>query len=163
MNYRLSRNCEASIIDFITEKLAVDGWTGIRVEKVFAEVYKGTLPCICLGISTRPDKRREIGTNSLLKFINVEIRIFATNDGLRLDLSDWILEQVMPGMAYYIYTVINGKVSEKILAGRINILEILANRKELVNLEGLSKEDRYRHLLSLRCKVATTVCGGAVC
>jgi hypothetical protein len=157
MSYRISRNVEASIIDYITAELTTDGWIGVRVEKAFAEVYRSNLPCLCINVSTRPDKRREIGTNSLSKFVNIEIRIFATSDGQRLDLADWLLEKVMPGIAYYSYTITDGMVSEKTLTGRINILEIVANRKELVNLEGLSKEDRYRHLLSLRCRVATTV------
>lgn len=154
MGYRLSRNCEASMVDKITADLVADGWTGIRVEKVFAEAYKGELACIVINVSDRPDRRRELGTNALSKFVNIEIRIFAKTDGQRLDLSDWILSKVMPGIDYYTYIIENGQVSEKILAGRINFLEILANRKELSNVEGLRKEDKYRHLFRFRCRVA---------
>ena len=157
MAYRLSRNIEASIVDYLTIELATDGWTGIRVEKVFANVYKGKLPCICVNIFTRPDTRRELGTNALNKFVNIEIRIFATTDGQRLDLADWLLEKIMPGIPYNEYNITNGAVSSKVLKGRINILEIIQNRKELANLEGLELADKFRHLLSLRCKVATTI------
>ena len=58
MGYRLSRNIEASLVDYITAELLADGWVGIRVEKVFAKVYKGELPCICINVSSRPYKKR---------------------------------------------------------------------------------------------------------
>jgi len=156
MAYRLSRNIEKSIIDYITAELIADGWVGIRTEKVFAKVYKGTLPCILINVSSRPDMRRELGTSALSKFTNIEFRIFATTDGIRLDLADWLLEKVMPGVPYYEYIITGGIVSSKILKGRINILEIIQNRKELVNLEGLEPADKFRHLLSLRCRIAIT-------
>lgn len=155
--YRISRNIEKSIIDYITTELTTDGWVGIYVEKVFAQVYEGKFPCILVNVSNRPDTRREIGSNTLSKFFNIEIRIFANDDGQRLDLSDWLLDKVMPGIVYYQYVITNGVVSSKIAKGRINILEITSNRKELVNLEGLSKEDKFRHLLVTRCRVATTL------
>ena len=60
MAYRLSRNTEASIVDKITIDLAADGWTNIRVEKSFAEAYKGTLACIVINATERPIKRKEI-------------------------------------------------------------------------------------------------------
>lgn len=154
--YRLSRSVERSIIDFLTEELENDEWNGIYVEKVFSQIYKGKFPAILVNVSSRPDKRRELGTSSLMKFINVELRIFAEDDGQRLDLADYILEKVMPGIPYYKFTVTSGQISEKTLKGRIVILEITANRKELINLENLSKEDKFRHLFGLRCRVATT-------
>ena len=155
--YKLSRNVEKSIIDYLTAELATDGWTGIFVEKVFAQIYSETnpsFPAILVAVSNRPEKRREVGSSSLSGFVNLEIRVFATGDGLRLDLSDFLLEKIMPGIPYYAYTITSGVVSEKTLAGRIVILEITANRKELVNLTGLAIEDKFRHLLSLRARVS---------
>jgi len=122
MSYRLSRNVEASIIDYITTQLATDGWTGIYVEKSFAEIYKGKFPSILVSVSDRPEERLEIGDNVLSNFVNFEIRIFAENDGQRLDLSDWILPKIMNGIIYYTYTITNGVVSAKVASGRISIL-----------------------------------------
>ena len=156
MAYRLSRNCEASLIDYLTAQLVIDGWSGIRIEKSFAEVYKGALPCICVNVSSRPDSRRGIGTDSLYKNIEIEIRIFATGDGQRLDLADWAVEHLMSGIVYYEYTITSGVVSQKIENGRLNFLSILQNRKELRITDNVVLEDRYRHLLSFECKVSTT-------
>jgi len=156
MAYRLSRSVEASVIDKITADLVTDGWTGIYTEKVFAEIYEGHFPAILINVSDRPEKRLEVGSDGLSNFVNIEIRLFCENDGQREDLSDWILAKIMSGINYYTYTITNGLISSKVLAGRISVLEITANRKELVNLENLAKEDKYRHLLSFRCRVALT-------
>jgi len=152
--YRNYRNIEASLIDYITYELAHASppWI-IRVEKSFAEVYKGTLPCICISEEDSDVKRREIGSNSYLEDILVSIRIFATSDGQRLDLASWMLSKIMPGTNYYEYTITNG-VASKDLKGTINVLEITANRKELRNSDNLDSIDRYRHLLSLKVRVA---------
>jgi len=156
MSYRLSRNVEASVVDFITDALSSDGWSGIRVEKGFSQAYGGTLPCITVDLFDRPDKRLEIGGDTLSKFINLELRVFAKSEGGRQDLKDWLLDSVISGIPYYEYEISNGIVSQKLLKGRINILTIKYNRKELTNLDNLSIEDKFRHLLTLNCRVAIT-------
>jgi hypothetical protein len=154
MAYRISRNTEASLIDRITTDLTASGWTGIRVEKSFVEVYKGALPCILINtLEIRPQKL-EIGAKTNLKYFTVNIRIFAVNDGQRLDLSDWLLDKLEDDTDYYSYTITGGVVSAKILTGRIVLTKWIDNRKELTNTENLEKEDRYRHLLSFECLVA---------
>ena len=71
MAYRISRNCEASLIDWITEELSDAGWTGIRVEKSFAQVYKGTLPCILIEQDPEDDTKLEIGSKTWLKNFSI--------------------------------------------------------------------------------------------
>lgn len=154
MAYRISRNVEASLIDRITSDLSTDGWVGIRVIKSFAEVYKGTLPCVCINVTEIRPQKLEIGSKTNLKYFTVNIKIFATSDGNRLDLSDWLLDKLEDDTDYYIYTITNGAVSSKVITGRIVITRWFDNRKELVNTEMLEKEDRYRHLLSFEAIVA---------
>jgi len=154
MAYRVSRNIEASLIDFLTEELDDAGWVGIRTEKSFSEVYKGTLPCICVNaLEIRPEKL-EIGSKTNLKYFTISIRIFATSDGNRLDLSDFICDLLEDDVNYYSYTITNGEVASKVITGRIVLTRWFDNRKELINTEGLEKEDRYRHLLSFEAIVA---------
>jgi hypothetical protein len=153
--YRNYRNLEATLIDYITAQLTADGWTGIRTEKSFAEVYKGTIPCICISMEESDALSREIGSKTYLENILVSIRIFATSDGQRLDLASWMLSKIMPGLDYYTYVITSG-VAAKTLAGRIIILETTANRKELKNTDNLDIIDRYRHILTFRCRIATT-------
>ena len=154
MSYRISRNLESSLIDRITSDLITDGWTGIRVEKAFAEAYKGALPCIVINVLEIRPQKLEVGSKTNLKYFVVYIRIFALNDGQRLDLSDWLFEKLEDDTDYYKYTITNGIVSGKILSGKIVITRWLENKKELTNTENLEKEDRYRSLLSFECIVA---------
>jgi len=152
--YRISRNIEASLIDRITEELVDDGWTGIRVEKVFSEVYKGTLPCIVINVLEIRPQKLEIGSKTNLKYFTVNIRIFAKSDGQRLDLSDWLMDELEDDTNYYSYTINDGEVTSKNLTGRIVLTKWFDNRKELTNTENLEMEDRYRHLLSFEVLVA---------
>ena len=160
MAYRISRNIEASLIDWLTTALTTAGYIpGTRVEKVFAEVYKGALPCICIEQNPEEDTLLEIGSKTWLKTFSISIRIFATSDGLRLDLKDLITDLLEDDIDYYPYTVVNGIVTVKGLpngtpTGKIKLLKITRNEKELVNTENLVKEDKYRHIISFNAVVS---------
>jgi hypothetical protein len=153
MAYRISRNTEASIIDWLTEELSADNWIGIRVVKSFTQVYDGILPAICVQVVTPNPVKLEIGSPTWLQNIEVAIRIFAKDDGQRLDLSDWLLEKLENSIVYSQYTVTNG-VASKEPKGLIQINTVIRDEKELTNTEGLEKEDKFRHIISFLCRVA---------
>ena len=155
MSYRNYRNLEATLIDYIEAQLLADGWSGIRITKAFAEIYKGTLPAICVSMEESDALSREIGSKSYLENILVSVRIFATSDGQRLDLASWMLSKIMPGFNYYEYIITSGTVSSKTLAGAVMILENTVNRKELRNSDNLESIDRYRHVLTFRMRIST--------
>jgi hypothetical protein len=152
--YRLSRNSEASLLDFISTELEKDGWVGINVLKGFPQEYKGKTPFIGIEALNRPIARKELGTDKIYDDVIITIRIFATSDGMRLDLSDWLISKLILGMDYYNYTIVNGVINSKVLSGRINTLKITDNRKELTNTENLETEDRYRQLIICQCRIA---------
>lgn len=152
--WRKSRNIEASLVDFITAELSTDGWTGIEVLKGFPQEYKGKAPFIGVEVLELIPEKLEIGSKTYIKNYIVKIRIFSTNDGQRLDLSDWLFDELENDVNYYAYTITSGAVSTKTLTGKLAILKWLNNEKELQNTENLEKEDRYRHLLSFSCYVA---------
>ena len=152
--YRKSRNIEASLIDFITAELFADGWTGINVSKGFPQDYKGKLPMIGVeALELRPQKL-EIGSKRNLKYFTVKIRIIAKNDGQRLDLADWLFDELEEDIDFYEYVITSGQVSTKTLTGRLVITKWFENRKELQNTEVLESEDRYRHVFIFEVIVA---------
>lgn len=151
--YRISRSIEASLIDWLTEELEQAEFD-VRVEKVFANVYKGTLPCVLIQQNLEEFDKLEIGSKTNIKYFYINIRIFAKDDGLRLDLKDFITELLEDDINYYSYIIVNGVVTSKMLSGKIVVLNILRNEKELINTENLESEDKYRHLISFRCYVA---------
>jgi hypothetical protein len=154
MAYRISRNIEASLIDWLTEELEDGDWTGIRVEKSFSQVYKGTLPCILIEQDPEDETKLEIGSKTWLKTFFINIRIFATSDGQRLDLKDFITDLLEDDIDFYEYVITNGEVAQKTLAGRIVVLKITRNEKELKNTENLESVDRYRNIISVQCYIA---------
>ena len=152
--YRLYRNIEKSIIDFLIEALDDDNWKGFRVEKSFSRAHDGTLPAISVNVEEPDIKRIEIGSNLYEELVTVSIRLFCDDDGQRLDLASWLLEKVMPGIDYYEYTITSGKASHETLPdGIISIQSILASRKELRNTDEVDKKDKFRHLFQFTCKI----------
>ena len=152
--YRESRNIEASMVDQVNSWLDSAGWTSVRVEKAFSRVYIGTLPCILINIVASDLVRKEIGGKSFLTYYTVFIRLFATSDGQREDIADYLIEKLEDDIIYYVYTVGSGEIKIKTQSGIINIEEIRRNEKELENIENLAKEDRYRHVIELRVRIA---------
>ena len=156
MSYRISRNFEASLIDFIEAELSSAGWTNTNVEKAFAKVYDtdSKVSVICVRVGNTAHNRAEIGGNSTYRVPNVLIDIFATNDGNRLDLKDFLIDILKSGMPYYEYIITNGQVSNKTQNGRIKVLSIDDTIVNLnVDKNVLDVRDRYRHLLSLQTEL----------
>lgn len=158
MSCREYRNLLYSFVDFITTQLTADGWTGISVVKGFTQAYKTTIPCISIEVGeiNNEIESLEIGSTSYLENISVAIRIHSDKEENRKDLANWLASKIIPGINYYEYTIVNGAVSVKTLKGRIRILRIIDNRKELANVENLEKEDKCRHLFSFTCRIALT-------
>jgi len=152
MSYRTSRNLEASIIDFINEKLdeTGSGWSEIRIEKSFAKVYDGDLPCICVRCGVTEHTKAEIGGTSTYRTVNILLDIFGTSDGIRLDLKDWLVANIKAGIDYYNYTIVSGVVDSKVIDGRINIIDISDDPIDFdIDKDDLEVADRYRHLITL--------------
>ena len=160
--YRASRNLEASLIDYLVEELDNDGWEGIQCVKSLKRDKQGVIllkpPIILINVISNPRQKLEIGSGKFLTFPIVYIRIFATNDGQRLDLADWVLEKLEGDITYYSYMIDDGQVHTKHESGAISIINIARDEKELVNTnpESLEEEDRYRHLIEFSCYVGLT-------
>lgn len=153
ITYRESRNLEKTLIDFITNELLVANppWGGIIVEKAFSKITDATYPAILVQMIPTDRTPKEIGNTVTRKSYTVFVRIFATDDGMRLDLKDWLCEILEPGMKYYTYTI-TGNQTLKEESGFLSI-KITTDRKELENVEGLVLKDRYRHLISLKISI----------
>ncbi len=152
--YRISRNIEASLLDFISAALITGGWSGITVLKGFPQDYKGKSPFIGVEALEIHPVKLEIGSSTNIKYFTIKIRIIAKSDGQRLDLVDYFTDLLEDDVDYYEYTIVNGVVSTKTLAGRIVITKWNENRKELQNTQDLETEDRYRQVFVFETIVA---------
>lgn len=149
MAYRISRNIEASIIQFLQDKFNED-WSGINVEKTFARIYELSLPSVCIRCGVTTHVKAEVGGDSTIRTAQVLVDIFAKDDGQRLDMKDYIIRKIKGGLPYYEYTIVNGQIQSKIQNGRIRVIDIDDTPLEFdVDKDRLDVRDRYRHLLTL--------------
>lgn len=148
--YRMSRNIEASIIQFIEEALASGGWSNISVEKSFARVYDNAPPVVCVRVSDTDHDHTGIGEVTTTRKPFVLIDIFAKSDGQRLDLKDFLFSALKNGIPYFEYETSGNTISKKIENGRLRVLTIDDTEVNLgTDKASLAVIDRYRHLLSL--------------
>jgi hypothetical protein len=154
--YRVSRNIEASIIQYIEQELASGGWTNIAVEKTFSRIYDIPIDtfqkqgAVCVRLEDTDHQQAEIGETSTRRFPFALIDIFAASDGQRLDLKDFLIEVLKKGLPFFEYEVNGSTIVNKTQNGRIRVSNI---DDTLVNLgidrSLLTVHDRYRHLLTL--------------
>lgn len=156
--YRISRNIEASIVDFLTEEFAESGgYSNISVFKTFKKVYglqmdvnKGHA-AVCVRASTSRLPKIEIGTNAILRTVLVMLDVFATSDGQREDLKDFLIDVCKEGIPYYQYEVSGDTVASKVPSG---YLRVSIDNDAPVNFNtdktALDVHDRYRHALTLK-------------
>jgi len=147
--YRVSRNLEISTIDYLTTEINT-AWSGVSVVRSFSEVDEKKLPVVCIRLGTTIHDRVEIGTTSTLRIATIFIDIFATDDGQRLDLKDFIISKIKYSWDYREYTVNNG-TSTYVVNGKINCLTIKDTEvSPAANKSDLPLVDRYRHLITIQ-------------
>ena len=118
--YRYTRNIEASIIDALTVNFTAD-WSNINVEKTYARVYEISLPTICVRVGTTRHDPVEIGDNNTWRHAQLLIDVFGSDDGNKLDLTDYIVKKIKKGFIYYDYVITAGVVDTQTPNGRIRV------------------------------------------
>jgi len=151
--YRATRNIEASIIDHLIASLE-STWTDVHIEKSFAKIYKIELPSICVKAEKTNYDPAELGDNKQIRATQVIIDIFATDDGLRLDLKDTIIEVLQDGCIYYEYVTAKSNrttvVASKTANGRIRVMNVEDAPIDFdIERDKLDVHDRFRHRLTL--------------
>lgn len=150
MPYRQSRNIEASLIDYIKAELEEANWTNINVEKTFAKVYSISLPTVCIRVGDTAHPKIEVGSEATTRTVQVFIDIFASDDGMRLDIKDFIVEKIKGGCIYYDYVISGGNVQSKTANGRIRVMDIDDSGVNFeMDKDKLDPHDRYRSLITL--------------
>jgi hypothetical protein len=151
--YRTTRNIEASIIEHLQDSLE-STWTDVHVEKSFAKIYKMELPSICVKAEKTNYDPAEVGSNKKIRSTQVIIDIFATDDGLRLDLKDTLIEVLQDGCIYNKYVTSKQdrttNISSTTADGRIRVMNIEDTPVNFdTDREKLDIHDRFRHRLIL--------------
>jgi hypothetical protein len=154
--YRPSRNLEFSLIRFLTDYFANDNWNNVTIEKTFNRAYTHAMKLdngsavICIRCSSTNRKRFEIGNDNLLRSQLILVDIFATSDGQRMDLVDFIIDTIKVGFPYLEVQTDKAQVVSEIETGRVTINSIDDSPINFnTDKSNLDLADRFRHLISL--------------
>jgi hypothetical protein len=144
-----TRNIELSTLYFLETEIAKD-WTGISIVKSFANAYTSTLPVVAIELSSIDNSRREIGGTTLLKDYVIDINIFCTSAGQRIDLADYITDKLKDCWTYYLHSQTSGspQTLTRVADGTIFVTDYITDNK-LDFGENVDVTDKWRHLISV--------------
>lgn len=156
--FRETRNVELSTLYYLQTQINAN-WTGVTLVKSFKQVYGNSvaLPVVCAILNNIESSRWEIGSNLLNNEYIIQVDIFATSDGQRLDLADFIFTQLQSGYTYYTHSQTSGDPTSltRTEAGRVRVVRFITNTKVDLD-EDVDEKDRFRHFISLIVTNATT-------
>ncbi len=156
--FQQARNVELSTIQYLETQINAN-WDNITTTKSMSQSYSSSvnLPIVCVRMTDFPPSVLEIGSNTLEFRYGIIIDIFATSDGFRIDLADFIMDKLKDGWTYNTYAHASGDNSsiEATAAGRCKVTSWTDNR--LIELgENVDKKDRHRHMIAIQVKVGLT-------
>ena len=148
------RNMELSFLNYITTQIDAS-WTNVTVVKTFKEVFAKNvkLPVICVEQDNVNSVRRELGSTTLEKRHLLSLDIFVTSEAMRLDLADFILNQLETGWVYNAYARTSGSQTELTGTpdGRVTVTDFLIDQK-VDAVENSNPRERYRHTISVNAR-----------
>ena len=152
--FRTSRNVELSLLYYLDTNLATD-WAGTTVEKSFKQVYTKniSLPVVCIRLSDTNSVRKEVGNTTLEDRYLLIIDIFATSDGMRLDMADYIKGKLSTGWVHYSHSHASGDNTtlSRTANGRDTVTEWLTDAR--IDFTGdIDEKDKFRHNISIRAR-----------
>lgn len=143
------RNLEASLQDHLEEVAEEDGLNvNIRVGRKNDSNFQ--LPCIVCYFESETSERLEIGSNNTFDRKLFIFDIFATSEGERLDLAEWLKEAIRNGWEWYSYSSNEEEPLKptKTKEGRVTINFLSNSRITLGN--NVDPIDAYRHRITVQ-------------
>lgn len=155
LSWKATRNLENSLCDFLNTNLVSDGIDDINGTQIVARVGRKEdndwdLPTITLYVDNKNLEKPYLGSNELNKVRLIIIDIYATNEGERSDLADWLVEIIKNGFTYYTYTP-NGDTPDKVAGNLVHVDFVTDTRVALG--QNVDVEDAHRHRISINCDI----------
>ena len=144
--FRKSRNIELSTVYYLRTQIEAS-WSNVTIVKSFKNAYDATLPVVCIRLNDILFNRKEIGATTLENNYGIIIDIFATSDGQRLDLADFVEDKIKGSWIYYTHSQSGGVLSRTDTGTKIVLQNITQNSRVDIG-ENPEKQDRFRHILS---------------
>ena len=147
-----SRNIELSTLGYMETQLNAS-WTGITTVKTFKDAYDTNIPVpvVCIRLDSTNNARLELGAVTLDNRYLIIIDVFSRSDAQRVDLADFIVNQLKDGWDYNTYTRTSGSSTGGITGtatGKIFVTSWISDLKVSFGEEADPK-DRYRHTIAV--------------
>lgn len=149
------RNVELSTIYYLQNQINAD-WSNISVIKAKKNAPAINPPFVTVkAISVFP-KLKEIGSRLLDNTYNIIVDIYASSDGQKLDLAQFLEDKIILDWTYYIHSQASGtpEVLVRSDSGKLK-WQNFTQHTSLDFVDAVDKPDRFRYVLAFNVKVAT--------
>ena len=146
------RNLELSTVFYFEQSFATD-WTGINVVKGYPNFTKVSLPVIAIRLNVVNTNLLEIGSRQTDDVYNLIIDIFATSDGQKLDLAQYIKTLILNDWVYYLWARGSGSTMDKTSNGKV-VFNSFIQDSPIFHLDDVDVSDRFRYIISTNVRVA---------
>jgi hypothetical protein len=149
-----TRNLENSLCEYLNTELVSDEIKDKNGVQILARIGRKEdndwqLPVITLYADTKQSPHLFVGNTETFDTDLIIIDIFATSNGERSDLADWVKDKVKGGFTYYTYTPsAETPDSPTKVAGRLLSVEFISNAKVKLG-QNVPVEDQHRHRISI--------------
>jgi hypothetical protein len=132
------------------DELAEDDGLSINIRVGRKNNSDFTLPCITCYFESETNERLEIGSNNTFDRKLFIFDIFATGEGERLDLAEWLKEAIRNGWKWYSYVPNESTPFEptKTEEGRVSI-NFLTNMRVTLG-DNVDPIDQFRHRITVQ-------------
>lgn len=151
------RNVELSTIYFLKQCFQTD-WNNISVIKGNPNFPSDPLPVVAINVSTVLPKLKEVGSRTMDNTYNIIIDIYATGDGQRLDLAQYVENKILLDWTYYLFSQVSGSPDQnsQVADGKV-IWQQFTQHTKVDFLEDVPKFDRFRYRIAFNVRVAKNV------
>lgn len=151
--FRETRNVELSTIYFLVNQIDAS-WDNINVVKQYPNFNKVALPVVCIRLLSDTPTTIEIGSRSISSAYTFIIDIFATSDGMRLDLADFIRDTINTSWTYYLHSHASGNNNtlERVADGLVICQQILQNARVEFS-DDVDTCDKFRQIITFNVSV----------
>lgn len=156
--FRITRNIEYSILDYLKEQLEKYNWNNVDVLFRNRRTPQTQLPYVAIKYSNTNHNWVQLGDNSSYRTFTIILDLYCESDGQREDLKDTIIDFIKHGFPvnqyekYYAENT-NAKIALSHPIGKA-VLQSPPLEEEIdLNLskDQLAPADRYRHRITINC------------
>lgn len=148
------RNVELSTIYFLETQINAD-WTGISTIKAKKNGVAVDPPVVTVKVISVFPKLKEIGSRTLENTYNIVVDIYASSDGQKLDLAQYIESKIILDWTYYIHSQESGNpgVLNRVSNGKVS-WQNFTQHTSLDFVDTVDKADRFRYVLAFNVRVS---------